>query len=122
MKRFWSCLRWIDDRRDTLRGVISSVIVAVFLGFFTVSATELPPEIMADKYQQQVEQLIEGQDYVSAFNVMNKIVALQKEHNLTLPDAFLFQYAQVALKAGEPQTTLDAVKKYLVTAGKKGWT
>ena len=30
---------------------------------------------------------------------MNKIVALQREHDLTLPDEFHFKYAQVALLA-----------------------
>lgn len=75
---------------------------------------------MVDKHLIQAEQLLEKRDYVGAFKEMNKIVALQKEHNLTLPEAFLSNYVQIALKAGEPQTTLDAMKKYLVTAGKKG--
>ncbi len=31
-----------------------------------------------------------------------------------------FEYVQIAMKAGEPRTALDAVKKYLATAGKEG--
>lgn len=75
---------------------------------------------MVDKYQQQAEQFIVDEDYVNAIKEMKKIVALQKEHNLTLPDEFLFKYAQVALKVGEPGTALDAVNQYLATAEKEG--
>ena len=103
-----------------MQSVIRSIFVLFLLGFFTVASAQLPPEIMVDKYQQRVEQFIGDEDYVNAFKEMKKIVALQKEHNLTSPDAFLFKYAQIAMKAGESRTTLDAVKKYLATAGKEG--
>lgn len=103
-----------------MREVIRSFFVLFFLGFFTVSATELPPEIVADKFQQRAAQLIDKGNYESAFKVMNHILTLQKEHDLTLPDEFLFKYAQVALKAGESGATLDAVSQYLATAGKEG--
>ena len=109
-----------NDKRDKMQGVISSIFVLFSLGFFTVASAQLPPEIMVDKHLLEAEQLIEKKDYVGAFKQMNQIVGLQKEHNLTLPEAFLFKYAQVALKAGSLRTTLDAVQKYLVTAGKKG--
>ena len=101
-------------------GVIKNVFVIVLPGFFTVVAAELPPNIMVDKYLLQAEQLIGEQDYGSAFLVMNKIVALQRNHNLTAPDVFYFKYAQIALKAGAFQIALDAVKKYLVAAGQEG--
>ncbi len=45
---------------------------------------------------------------------------LQKEHSLTLPHEFHFQYAQVAFSTGLFQTAVDAVKKYLATSGEKG--
>ena len=99
----------------------------ILIGFFISAlvltgpaSAQLPPEIMVDKHLIAAEQLIGAEDYVNAFNVMKKIMALQKEHNLALPDEFLFKYAQVALKTGEPRTALDAVNQYLATAGKKG--
>ena len=52
-------------------------------------------------------------DYIAALNMMDKIIALQNEHNLTLPDEFHFKYAQVAFSTGSMQTALDAVGKYL---------
>ena len=94
--------------RKMLIGFFISVLVLT-----GPASAQLSPEIMVDKHLIQAEQLIEKEDYVGAFNVMKKIIALQKEHNLTLPDGLLFKYAQVVLKAGALQTTLDAVSKYL---------
>ena len=102
-----------------MRGVIGSVVVAICLGGFTVAA-QLPPEIMADRYLVEAEQLIAKKDYGAAREVMNKIVALQKEHNFTLPDEFHFKYAQVALSAGSFRAAIDSVNKYLGTAGREG--
>lgn len=102
-----------------MQRVTRSISVLFLLGFFTLASAQLPPEIMVDKHLLQAEELLEKKDYGGAFKEMEKIVALQKEHNLTLPDAFLFKYAKVALKVGEPETTIDGVKKYLVAAGKK---
>ena len=68
---------------------------------------------MADKYLVQAEQLLEKKDYEAALNIMDRFIALQKEHSLILPDAFHFQYAQVAFSTGSMQTALDAVCKYL---------
>ena len=103
-----------------MRTVIGSVLVAALLGLFTVAATELPPEIMADRYLVRVERLMEEKDYEAALDMMNKIVALQKEHGLTLPDEFHFKYAQVALLAGSIKAAMDSVNKYLSAAGKAG--
>ena len=103
-----------------MRKMLIGFFIAVLLGFFTVSATDLPPEIVADKFQQRAEQLIDKGNYESAFKVMNHIITLQKEHNLTLPEEFHFKYAQVALKADALPAALDAVKKYLSATGKEG--
>ena len=45
---------------------------------------------MVDKHLIQAEQLYAAKDYAGAFKEMKKIVALQKEHNLTLSDEFHF--------------------------------
>ena len=99
---------------------ILGIIFLFFLDFFTVVSAQLPPEVIADKYLVQAEQLLEKKDYVAALNMMDKILVLQKEHNITLLDEFHFKYAQVALSTGLFQTAVDAVKKYLAAAGKKG--
>lgn len=100
--------------------VIQSVLVVVLLGFFRVVATELPPEIIADKYLLQAEQLFARKDYGAALDTLNNIIALQKEHCFKLPDEFHFKYAYVALSADSTEIARDSVNQYLMTAGKKG--
>ena len=103
-----------------MRGVMGSVLVAVWLACFTVTAAQLPPEIMADRYLLQAERLLGEKDHEGALEAMNKIIALQRENNLTLPDEFHFKYAQIAFSAGAVKAALDSVNKYLVTAGREG--
>ena len=82
-----------------MRRIITSVVIAVLLGGFTGAAAQLPPEIMADRYLLQAERLMAKKDYEAAMDMMGKIVALQREHDLTLPDEFHAQrpkYVQVA--------------------------
>ena len=103
-----------------MRGLIGSVLVAVLLGSFTEAAAQLPPEIMADRYLVQAERLMNEKDYKAALEAMEKIVALQKEHDLKLPGEFHFKYAQVALSAGLLEAAIDSVSKYLVVVGRAG--
>ena len=51
---------------------------------------------------------------------MNRILALQSEHNLTLPEEFHFKYAEVALAAGRVEDAVDSVNQYLVAVGREG--
>ena len=101
-------------------GMIRNIFVLFLLGFFTVASAQLPPEIMADKYLIQTDQLLDKKDYTGAFKVMVQIIALQKEHNFTLSDEFHFKYARVALSADSIKIALDSVNKYLSTTGKEG--
>ena len=106
-----------------MRTMIQSVVVfvlLVLLGRFTAAAAQLPPEIEADRYLVRAERLIAENDYAGARDAMNQIVALQSEHNLTLPDLFHFKYAQVALSAGSFEAAMDSVTRYLVAAGREG--
>jgi len=96
-----------------MQSVIRSIFVLFLLGFFTVASGQLPPKVIADKYLIQAEQLLEKEDYIAALNMMDKIIALQKEHSFTLPDEFLFKYAQVAFSVGSIQIAFESVSKYL---------
>ena len=103
-----------------MRTMITSVVVSVLLGGFTVAAAQLPPEIMADFYLLQAERFLAEEDYGAALDAMNEVVVLQSEHNLDLPDEFHFKYARVALSAGLNKAAIDSVNKYLVAAGREG--
>ena len=103
-----------------MRTMITSVVVSVLLGGFTVAAAQLPPEIMVDRHLVRAERLMAEEDYGAALEAMDQIVALQGEHNLTLPDAFHFKYAQVAFSAGSIKVALESVNQYLAEAGRDG--
>ena len=85
-----------------------------------VAAAQLPPEIMVDRDLLRAERLIAEEDYKTALEVMNQIVSLQEEHDLTLPEEFHFKYAQVAALDDLPDQALAAVVKYLAAAGRDG--
>ena len=102
------------------KGVIGRVVLGIWLGCLTVTAAQLPPEIMMDRYLLRAERLMEAKDPKGALELMGKIVALQKEHGLTFPEEFHFKHATVALSAGAMQEAIDAVSTYLVEAGREG--
>ena len=96
-----------------MQKLLRSFFIVVLLGFFTVASAQLPPKIMADKHLIHAEQLYAAKDYAEAFNVMEKIIALQQEYNLTLPDEFHFKYACAALAADSTRIALESVNEYL---------
>ena len=103
-----------------MQSVTRSIFVLCLVGFFTVASAQLPPGIMVDKHLIYAEQLYAAKDYAEAINVMEKIIALQKEHSLTLSDEFHFKYAQVALAADSTRIALESVTRYLSATGDEG--
>lgn len=95
-------------------------ILLILIRFFSVASAQLPPEIVADKHLIHAEQLHAAKDYAAAFEVMQKIIALQEKHNLTVPDDFHFKYARVALSADSNRIALESVSRYLSATGKEG--
>ena len=81
---------------------------------------ELPPEILIDRRLVRVDRLLARDDHGTAHDVMNEIVALQREHALALPPEFPFKYAQVAFAAGLAETAVASLNEYLLTAGRDG--
>ena len=77
--------------------VIRNIFILSSLGLFAVASAQLPPKVIADKYLMQAEQLLEKQDYEAALNLVEKIIALQKEHNLTLSGNLYFKDAVAQL-------------------------
>lgn len=99
--------------------VVLGVCAVVCLPTGTAAA-QLPPEIMVDKHLIHADQLNAARDFSAAFDVMQQIIALQRAHDLTLPDEFHFKYAQVALAADSNRIALQSVSQYLAVAGKEG--
>ena len=103
-----------------MRGVITRVGFGIWLGCFTAAAAQLPPDVMVDKYLLQARMLSEEKDHAGALEAMDQIVSLQKKHDLTLPEAFPFHYAQTALAGGAVQAAIDSANRYLTAAGREG--
>ena len=95
-------------------------VLAVLLGALVVSSAQLPPEILADRYLVEAEQLIAEKEFGKALELMNKIIALQQEHNFALPEVFHYKSAELALSAGSFAAAIDSVTKYLGTVGRDG--
>ena len=110
----------MEPKQKTTLRVIARIWVTVCLVYITGFAAQLPPEMLVDKYLLQAKMLSEEKDHKGALEAMDRIVALQKEHDLTLPEHFPFQYAQTALAAGAVQAAIDSANRYLSAAGREG--
>ena len=103
-----------------MRRMIGWSWIVVLLGCFTTAAAQLPPDVQVDKYLLQATTLSQENDRKGALEAMDRIVALQKEHRLTLPEDFPLRYAQTALAAGSVQAAIESVNRYLSAAGREG--
>ena len=90
--------------------VLSSVVVAV----------QLPPEIQADRHLVRAERAIDEQDFHGAKAAMDAILELQAEHDLELPAAFSFRYAEVLERLGLYDEAIEYITAYLAVAGRDG--
>ena len=113
-----------------MRDFARSLYLLFLFGFFAdvcaqgfdTAQRPLPPEIMSDRYLVKAELLEANKDFASAFDVMEKVIALSlyKAHDLKLPVDFHFKYARVALAADSIRIAYDSVNLYLTTAGREG--
>ena len=103
-----------------MRTMIPSVLSLVLVSGVGLALAQLPPEILADSYLIRVEQAIREGDPIRAWAEIDKIILLQKEHELDLSEEFLFRYAKAAATAQRPEQALESVTKYLMAAGRSG--
>ena len=81
---------------------------------------QLRPEIQADNYRLRAESAIKEQDYARARGAMEKVLDLQSEHDLEIPEEFYFKYADVLQRSGDPQAALGLILRYLEESGRDG--
>lgn len=96
---------------------ILTVVVSVLFG--TVAAAQLPPEVMVDRQLLHAERLMAQGDSVRALEAMDKVLSLQQDHDIALPEEFDFKYAEVALSAGSLRAAMDSVNRYLKMAARE---
>ena len=85
-----------------------------------VAAVQLPPEIQADRYLLLAERAIEEQDFIGAKAAMDEILELQEQHDLAVPEAFFFRYAEISARLGQYDEALEYVTEYLTLTGQDG--
>ena len=85
-----------------------------------VAAVQLPPEIQADRHLVRAERAIDEQDFLGAKAAMDAILELQAEHDLELPEAFSFRYAEVLERLDLYDEAVEHVTEYLTVAGRDG--
>ena len=84
------------------------------------AAVQLPPEIQADRYLLDAERAIQEQDFESAKTSMDLILELQTAHDLELPEAFPFLYAEVLARLELYDEAVELVTQYLMLTGRDG--
>ncbi len=95
-------------------------LAAVLAAAAVVAAMQLPPEIQADRYLVRAERQIEQQDYAGAKESMDRILELQQEHGIEVPEEFSFRYAQISLRLELYDEAAESATKYLTLAGREG--
>ena len=101
--------------------MILGVVLSGLITLLPLPATaDLTPEIQADLYLVQTEAYIKEKNYAAAQEAMGKILDLQEEHGLKLPDYFHFKYAQVLEWAGSYAEAIESLNRYLELAGRSG--
>ena len=101
-------------------GLAVTGILLCFIASGEVAMAQLPPVIMADRYLVQAERELAGGDPGAAVETLNRIVALQAEHGLEIPDQFWFRRAQAAHDAGLHELAIESVVLYLENTGQGG--
>ena len=94
--------------------------IAILMGPMVAAGQELPPEIQVDLYLVRAERQIQSQDYATALETLDVVLALQANYGMETPAELWFTHAQVALDAGYPLTTITSVTRYLLEAGRDG--
>ena len=96
------------------------LMLAAGIGGPSLAAQGLPPAIEADRLLLQAEQQMQDEDFGAALETLDRIIALQTEHNLELPPAFWFSHARVAMGAGLPEEAMASAIRYLQLVGREG--
>ena len=84
-----------------------------------ISAQELPPEIQVDRLMVQVERQMASEQYGAALRTLDRILALQAEHDLELPEAFWMKRAEAAVGAEDYLEAIESATRYLEAAGRE---
>ena len=83
-----------------------------------LTADQLPPEIVADRYLLQAERAVRDGDPAGARAAMVRLQSVQEEHGLEPPPEHHFRHAQAWEAAGEPEHAVESAVRYLQVQGR----
>ena len=95
--------------------VAAVALTQLWLWSAPLGAAQLPPEVMVDRELIRAQRLVADEDHAATRDALHRIDSLRQEHDLTLPHAFHFQYARVALSVGLLRAAIDSATEYLKT-------
>ena len=101
---------------------IATLLLAfgVAFGAPPLSAQELPPDVQVDRLMVQADRQIGNGQYAAALRTLDRILELQEQHDLELPEPFWMTRAEVAVGAEDYLEAMASVTQYLELAGREG--
>ena len=102
-----------------MRTVLRSVLVSLLLGVAATTA-QLPPEIMLDGHLLRAEDAVRERDPAAARAAMDRIGALQDQHELDTPPTYHYRYAIVWNALSAWDRSLASAVRYLELTGRDG--
>ena len=81
---------------------------------------QLPPEILLDGHLLRAEDAVRERDPAAARAAMDRIVALQEQHELDSPPTYHYRYASVWNVLGAWDQSLASAVRYLELTGRDG--
>ena len=84
-----------------------------------ITASQLPPEIMADRYLLKAEQAVRDQDFEVARLAMEQLQAVREEHGLEPAPEDHFRYAKAWEAARVPEQAMEAAVRYVQLRGQE---
>ena len=103
-----------------------SAVTALVVGLATLAAPvaamgqDLPPAIQVDRYLLQADGYTRDGDARAALAALDRILELQAEHGVEIPDSFWFRHAEAALAAGNAEMAVTSAVRYLELTAQEG--
>lgn len=96
------------------------IIAGWLVALPTSLPAQLPPEIQVDRYLLRAEQQVGERDFIGAKESLDRVLDLQREHDIEVPEEFFLMYTQASLRIGLHSQAIESVTRYLTLTGRDG--
>ena len=101
------------------RGSLLWVLLACF-ATVELAVAQFPPAVMVDRYLMQAEREMGSGDPVAALETFERVLELQSEQGVDIPEVFWFRRAEAGYEAGRLEVTLESLVRYIEISGQGG--